>query len=149
MSIKLNTKETDITVYDKINLNHASGKQIIPLTTIIRGTIKSNLINLISVSLNLNDSERELYRGIIEHIDHEYNKGNDVSDCLDLYFITHTVAVFTDKNIVTYKRAVDTLVRLGVITVPHYRKAKIVDCYNCIPIDNAAKYFLIEVNTTD
>lgn len=146
MNIKLNTKTTDVTVYDKVNLIHANKDEVINLTTNINKDIKSNLVDIISNSLNLTESERELYECILVYI--KYNK--EVTDKIDLYNITITCSKVKGKSLVTYKRAVESLIVKGVIKYGScYRDAVIIDEYNISKVADNIKYIVIEVKPSD
>jgi len=146
MSIKLNTKETNITVYDEANLDHATGKEIIPLLTFIKGDFKTQLISIIAKSLNMSDTEEELYKGICTI--YNYRQGISIKELIGI------VSMYTFKSVVTYKRAIETLINKGVI-VRDLRKGCNNDIinvnhqYHVNGVYDTAKYIVVKIDKKD
>ncbi len=145
MSIKLNIKDNDIVVYDNVNLKHATNNEVVFLTSSIKGDLRDTIIDIISDSIGLNDSERELYKCMTAYINvvHTTHPNDDV---VDLSYIIGVCANVNNKSITTYRRAVDTLVKCGVIK---YYQGYIGIMFNKeYDVNNAvraAKYIVIEI----
>lgn len=145
MNIKLNIKETDITVYDKVNLAYANKDEIVSLIGKVRGDFKTNLIDIFSYSLNLNNSEKELYIIIIDILGNDNTINGIVSidraikACMQVYH----------KSYITYRRAIDVLIKLYVIRYNNnYTSIVIDESYDVNTITDIAKYIVIEVKDT-
>lgn len=147
MSIKINTKPTDITIYDKVNLNHALSKDVVPLLTTIREDFKTTLVNIISNSLYLIDSEKELYIALLYNDYRHYGNNLTKERIVDLYVTVNTLSLVNNKSNITYRRAADTLIKLGVIKYSGGRRMCIINTqYNTNVVNEVAKYIVIEVN---
>lgn len=146
MSIKLNTTDTDITVYDKVNLNHATGKDVVPLITSIRGDFKELLINMFGHSLNLIDSEITLYKVIVRLLGEVDKHDTIIYKSLNINSIIKAVAKDTNMSSITYRRAAEKLIIKGVIKyINKDDQIVLVDHFNVNTIYNNAKYMVIEV----
>lgn len=146
MSIKLNTNNSNITVYDDARLKHANSKEIVSLMSFTGGNLKLKIANLISDSLNLIDSERELYIAITSYLDHVNSNLQSNSDTVDLYYINNRCVEMNGKSYITYRRASEVLVRKGIIKyTDSYRAVTINPEYNIGVLTNTAKYIVIEL----
>lgn len=145
MSIKLNTKQSNITVYDEVGYKHATGKEVVPLITNIRGDFKIVLINIIADSLNLTNSERELYTILINH------KGEfEKYTAFKIQGVTEVASKSYRKSNISYRRAIDVLIRLGVIRYGIIPNTIVLNSeYDIRDIEDIAKYIVIEVNRRD
>lgn len=134
MSIKLNLNNTDITVYDKATLNHASADKVIPLIINGNNSLTLNLFDLITNSLNLTPGAREIYSVLLE-----FNRINIKS------LITKCILIYSKSNI-TYKRAIDDLIINGVIKRDSRNNIiQLNDEFNISVVNTTAKYIVIEV----
>lgn len=139
MSLKLNTNSTDITVYDKASLGHATGSKIVPLHMAIRGNLRVQLINMFSAVLKLSDAERNLYYCLIDNMNAEYNVSvNDIrKKYISSYMCSH----------VTFNRSIHKLHISGVVQyVECNTRIAVTPAYNVNLYDEYAKYVVIEVN---
>lgn len=142
MSIKLNTNNVDITIYDKINLNHATGSKVIPLKSTSNSTINKLLIDIIGDSLNLNESEKLTYDILLKYL----AINNNLTGSIPINYITCWLAKDTNRNAITYRRAIDNLIIKGVIKYNDNKKdVSVNNEYNINVINTTAKYIVIQV----
>jgi len=143
MSIKLNTKQVDITLYDVNNYTHATNNDIVPLVTNVEGDFKNNIINIISNSLGLTDSEIELYTALLK--DSVYIDGYYITT---ISIVTAALSIIKGKSVITYRRGIDTLIRLGVIRyINKYTTVTVNPEYDVRSIVANAKFIVIELHT--
>lgn len=147
MSIKVNTKPNNITVYDEVNYKHARDNEVISLVSNIKGDYRDTILDVISDSIGLNDSERELYKAITAYLKSINNSGFPNDNVVDLYYITLRCSEINNKSIITYRRAVDVLIKKGVIKYYQgYRAAMFNKEFDVVNIDSNVKYIVIEID---
>lgn len=141
MTLKLNTNDTDITVYDKSTIKHATGKEIVPFLSTVKGDFKEQLINIISRMNNLSTNCIDIYRYII----YNYKTDNNIS----IKELINKVVNASGRSAITYKRSIDTLVLKGVVkrdSVNGFIKLR--KEFDINAITECAKYFVIELPNT-
>ena len=140
MSIKLDTREHNVVVYDKVNYEHANGNNVVPLISSIRGDFKQCLFDIISNSLNLKESEKLLYKVITNY---------DITQSIvNINYVIKWIAKDTNMSSITYRRAAETLIIKGIIKYNEDRDfISIIPHYNINSIADNAKYIVIKIPT--
>ena len=108
MRVNVNTGKTAITVYDEENYDNANKDEIIPLITTVKGDFKNHVLEILANSANMGVSTKELYKFIIN----EYPGGGANIGIKDL---VDRASIANNKNPVTYRRCIDSLVFKGVL----------------------------------
>lgn len=137
MAIKI-LKDTDITLYDKANVRHATQKDILSLTITANKDFVKTICHLIADSLYLNDSERDLYYMI--------NISPLVDNKISIDILISATIYRFHKIEVTYKRAINTLIKKGVVKYNDNRTTiSIIDEYNIGKVNSNIQYAVIEI----
>lgn len=138
MVITPNDKETETVVYDKANLIYALPRDIVPLVIKPYNTIKAHVIKIIANSINMSDSEKDIYDLLVTY----YNtiEGVGIKD------IISNACKFNNKSNMTYKRAIEGLIHKRVIR-RNYKLGLIYlnNNYYIKDVNEDAKYIVIEV----
>lgn len=146
MGLKLNKDNSRITVYDEDKYIVARGDELIPIEGVIYGNVRTTIINIISTSLKLKDSDKELYTTILDYLNSINDNIQLLTDTVSINYILERAATINNKNIITYKRAIDNLIKVGIIRYNDGRRAiTINDRYNINTVTEVAKYIVIEV----
>lgn len=145
MSIKVNTNTTKVTVYDEIGYKHASTDDVVTLVTKDKDDLIGSIINIIADSISLNDSERELYKCMTAYL-RNVKVDSFKDDLLDVNYIIESCASINNKSCITYKRALEVLIKLGVVKYYQgYSAVMFNPQYDVVSINNKARYVVIEV----
>jgi len=138
MSIKVYNQKSNITVYDNVNIKHATKEEVLHLTIDNNKDYLRTIIKIIADSLYLNDSERELY----------YILSRDTVDCspVNKDKVINTTLYAFNKTAVTYHRAIKNLIIKGVIRYHNnYNDISLTNTFNVNTITKGIKYIVIDV----
>lgn len=143
MKLIVDKRSSDTKVVDAKLLQYAMSDEIIRLQGDVNTKMYVIVADLIANSIGLNDSERQLYISILANT----RQASEVSivDAIEY------CCKINGKSTLTYRRAVETLIKMGVVKYVNNRKGLAVNTkYDAGAVNgHQAKFIVIELGASN